>query len=129
MNYEAGDKPPWVESRLQDFFGAVRGPAVGAGRVPLVLHLLAPNHARGAGDDRPGRLLGATLPGAAARADAALPAPRLAGGSRDGAPAGAARAAVRRRRPAYPASARTAPAATAKWRPAAATTSAWKISW
>ncbi len=43
VNYESGDKPPWVESRLQDFFGSVRGPAVGAGRVPLVLHLLAPN--------------------------------------------------------------------------------------
>jgi ATP-dependent helicase HrpB len=43
VNYEAGDKPPWAESRLQDFFGALRGPAVGAGRVPLVLHLLAPN--------------------------------------------------------------------------------------
>jgi ATP-dependent helicase HrpB len=43
VNYEAGDKPPWVESRLQDFFGAVRGPTLGAGRVPLVLHLLAPN--------------------------------------------------------------------------------------
>lgn len=43
VNYEAGEKPPWVESRLQDFFGAVRGPALAAGRVPLVLHLLAPN--------------------------------------------------------------------------------------
>ncbi len=43
VNYEAGDKPPWVESRLQDFFGAVQGPTLGAGRVPLVLHLLAPN--------------------------------------------------------------------------------------
>ena len=43
VNYEAGEKPPWVESRLQDFFGSVRGPAVAAGRVPLVLHLLAPN--------------------------------------------------------------------------------------
>jgi ATP-dependent helicase HrpB len=43
VNYDAGDKPPWVESRLQDFFGASRGPAVGGGRVPLVLHLLAPN--------------------------------------------------------------------------------------
>ena len=43
VNYEAGDKPPWVESRLQDFFGAVRGPALGAGRIPLVMHLLAPN--------------------------------------------------------------------------------------
>src|SRR6218665_2074596 len=42
VNYEPG-KPPWVESRLQDFFGMVQGPSVCAGRVPLVLHLLAPN--------------------------------------------------------------------------------------
>ena len=42
VHYDAGG-PPWVESRLQDFFGAARGPALG-GRVPLVLHLLAPNH-------------------------------------------------------------------------------------
>jgi ATP-dependent helicase HrpB len=34
---------PWVASRLQDFFGLGRGPAVVRGRVPLVLHLLAPN--------------------------------------------------------------------------------------
>ena len=43
VNYEAGDKPPWVESRLQDFFGSVRGRRWPAARVPLVLHLLAPN--------------------------------------------------------------------------------------
>ncbi|HEX4620655.1 MAG TPA: ATP-dependent helicase C-terminal domain-containing protein, partial [Myxococcaceae bacterium] len=42
VHYESG-KPPWVESRLQDFFGMSQGPSVGAGRVPLVLHLLAPN--------------------------------------------------------------------------------------
>jgi ATP-dependent helicase HrpB len=42
IQYEAG-KPPWVESRLQDFFGMAAGPAVAGGRVPLVLHLLAPN--------------------------------------------------------------------------------------
>src|SRR5215217_2440439 len=42
VNYEPG-KPPWVESRLQDFFGLAQGPSVCAGRVPLVLHLLAPN--------------------------------------------------------------------------------------
>ena len=42
IHYEAG-KPPWVESRLQDFFGMAAGPAVAGGRVPLVLHLLAPN--------------------------------------------------------------------------------------
>jgi ATP-dependent helicase HrpB len=41
VNYEPG-KPPWIESRLQDFFGLTKGPAVG--RTPLVLHLLAPNH-------------------------------------------------------------------------------------
>jgi ATP-dependent helicase HrpB len=42
IQYEAG-KPPWVESRLQDFFGMAQGPSVAGGRVPLVLHLLAPN--------------------------------------------------------------------------------------
>ncbi|HEY6097986.1 MAG TPA: ATP-dependent helicase C-terminal domain-containing protein, partial [Anaeromyxobacter sp.] len=42
IQYEAG-KPPWLESRLQDFFGMAAGPAVAGGRVPLVLHLLAPN--------------------------------------------------------------------------------------
>ncbi len=40
INYEPG-KPPWIESRLQDFFGLLKGPAVG--KTPLVLHLLAPN--------------------------------------------------------------------------------------
>jgi ATP-dependent helicase HrpB len=42
VNYERG-KPPWIESRLQDFFGLAQGPALAGGRVPLVLHLLAPN--------------------------------------------------------------------------------------
>jgi ATP-dependent helicase HrpB len=42
VSYEAG-KPPFVESRLQDFFGLAAGPALAGGRVPLVLHLLAPN--------------------------------------------------------------------------------------
>ncbi|MEZ4405845.1 MAG: ATP-dependent helicase HrpB [Polyangiales bacterium] len=36
-------KAPWIESRLQDFFGMAEGPRVASGRVPLVLHLLAPN--------------------------------------------------------------------------------------
>jgi ATP-dependent helicase HrpB len=36
-------QPPAARSRLQDFFGLARGPAVANGRVPLVLHLLAPN--------------------------------------------------------------------------------------
>ena len=38
--YDEG-KPPWVESYLQDFFGTKTTPH--AGRVPVVLHLLAPN--------------------------------------------------------------------------------------
>jgi ATP-dependent helicase HrpB len=42
VNYVAG-QPPWIESRLQDFFGMRTGPAIGGGRVPLTLHLLAPN--------------------------------------------------------------------------------------
>jgi ATP-dependent helicase HrpB len=40
VHYERG-KPPWIESRLQDFFGMRKGPSVGD--KPLVLHLLAPN--------------------------------------------------------------------------------------
>jgi len=43
VNYENDERPPWIESRLQDFFGLKVGPSVCAGRVPLVLHLLAPN--------------------------------------------------------------------------------------
>ncbi len=42
VHYEAG-KPPWIESRLQDFFGATAGPTICRGRVPLTIHLLAPN--------------------------------------------------------------------------------------
>jgi ATP-dependent helicase HrpB len=42
VNYEAG-KPPWIESRLQDFFGTPAGPSICKGRVRLTLHLLAPN--------------------------------------------------------------------------------------
>jgi ATP-dependent helicase HrpB len=43
VHYESG-RAPFVESRLQDFFGAARGPHILGGRVPLTLHLLAPNH-------------------------------------------------------------------------------------
>ncbi len=42
VNYERG-KPPWVASRLQDFFGMTESPRVAGGKVPLVIHLLAPN--------------------------------------------------------------------------------------
>ena len=43
VNYPLG-QPPWVESRLQDFFGMSKSPTLCAGRVSLVLHLNAPNH-------------------------------------------------------------------------------------
>lgn len=42
VHYEEG-QPPWVESRLQDFFGMEEGPTIAEGRIPLTLHLLAPN--------------------------------------------------------------------------------------
>jgi len=42
IHYQLG-QPPWVESRIQDFFGMKAGPTVLQGRVPLTLHLLAPN--------------------------------------------------------------------------------------
>lgn len=41
VEYEPG-QPPAISSRLQDFFGLAKGPTVRE-RVPLVLHLLAPN--------------------------------------------------------------------------------------
>ena len=42
VHYETG-KPPWIASRLQDFFGMKESPRVARGAVPVVLHLLAPN--------------------------------------------------------------------------------------
>lgn len=42
VKYELS-KSPWVASRLQDFFGMREGPKILKGRVPLTLHLLAPN--------------------------------------------------------------------------------------
>ena len=42
VEYPAG-AAPWIESRLQDFFGMKQGPSVANGRVPVVLHLNAPN--------------------------------------------------------------------------------------
>jgi ATP-dependent helicase HrpB len=41
IHYEEG-KPPWVQSKLQDFFGMRKGPLVGDGQIPVVLHLLSP---------------------------------------------------------------------------------------
>jgi ATP-dependent helicase HrpB len=42
IRYEPG-KPPVVASRLQDFFGMRETPRVAAGRVPLLIELLAPS--------------------------------------------------------------------------------------
>ncbi len=42
VNYDFG-QAPWIASRLQDFFGLSVGPRIADGRIPLVLHLLAPN--------------------------------------------------------------------------------------
>jgi ATP-dependent helicase HrpB len=42
IHYETA-KPPWVASRLQDFFGMRETPRIANGKVPLVIHLLAPN--------------------------------------------------------------------------------------
>jgi ATP-dependent RNA helicase HrpB len=36
-------KPPWIASRLQDFFGMNDTPRIGVERTPVVVHLLAPN--------------------------------------------------------------------------------------
>jgi ATP-dependent helicase HrpB len=42
VHYERG-KPPWIASRLQDFFGMQDTPRIGPERTPVVIHLLAPN--------------------------------------------------------------------------------------
>lgn len=38
------NRNPWIESRMQDFFGMTETPRVLDGEIPLTLHLLAPNH-------------------------------------------------------------------------------------
>jgi len=42
IHYERG-KPPWIASRLQDFFGMRDTPRIGVAQTPVVIHLLAPN--------------------------------------------------------------------------------------
>jgi ATP-dependent helicase HrpB len=42
VHYQPG-KMPWIESLLQDFIGMKSTPSLCAGRVPLTVHLLAPN--------------------------------------------------------------------------------------
>ncbi len=43
VRYPAGGAP-YVASRIQDFFGLRETPRIGGGRLPLVVHLLAPNN-------------------------------------------------------------------------------------
>ena len=43
IHYER-ERPPWIESRLQDFFGMKDTPRIGPDKTPVVVHLLAPNH-------------------------------------------------------------------------------------
>lgn len=42
VNYDA-HQPPWIASRLQDFFGLRETPSVARGSVPVVVRLLAPS--------------------------------------------------------------------------------------
>ena len=42
VHYEA-NQPPWIASRLQDFFGLKQTPTVARGAVPVVVRLLAPS--------------------------------------------------------------------------------------
>jgi ATP-dependent helicase HrpB len=42
VHYDAG-KPPWIASRLQDFFGMRETPRIGPEQTAVVVHLLAPN--------------------------------------------------------------------------------------
>ncbi|HYP14764.1 MAG TPA: ATP-dependent helicase C-terminal domain-containing protein, partial [Bryobacteraceae bacterium] len=42
VHYVSGQQP-WIESRLQDFFGLAETPRIAAGQAPLLVHLLAPN--------------------------------------------------------------------------------------
>jgi ATP-dependent helicase HrpB len=42
VHYEPG-QPPWIASRLQDFFGMRETPRIAGGKIPLVVRLLAPN--------------------------------------------------------------------------------------
>ncbi|MCU1312705.1 MAG: ATP-dependent helicase HrpB [Acidobacteriaceae bacterium] len=43
VHYKHG-APPWIASRLQDFFGMHDTPRIGPDKTRLVVHLLAPNH-------------------------------------------------------------------------------------
>lgn len=43
VNYARG-QAPWVTAKLQEFFGMTESPRAAGGKIPIVLHLLAPNN-------------------------------------------------------------------------------------
>src|SRR5205807_7670013 len=43
LRYEEG-RPPVLAARIQELFGLRETPRLAAGRAPVLLHLLAPNH-------------------------------------------------------------------------------------
>jgi len=43
VHYEEG-RPPWISSRLQDFFGMQDTPQIGSNKTALLIHLLAPRY-------------------------------------------------------------------------------------
>jgi ATP-dependent helicase HrpB len=43
VRYARG-REPWIAARLQDFFGMTETPRIAGGKVPLIVHLLAPNN-------------------------------------------------------------------------------------
>jgi ATP-dependent helicase HrpB len=43
VHYARG-KPPWIAAKIQEFFGQKETPRLAAGKVPVTLHLLAPNN-------------------------------------------------------------------------------------
>ncbi len=77
IHYEAG-KPPWVASRLQDFFGLRETPRIANGKVPLVVHLLAPNQRPVQTTTDLAGFWQRLYPAGAARAEPPLPEARLA---------------------------------------------------
>ncbi len=77
VNYEPG-KPPWIASRLQDFFGMRETPRIANGKVSLVVHLAGAKQAPRTDHDGPGRLLAASLSAAAAGAGPPLSKARVA---------------------------------------------------
>ena len=79
VHYEA-DRPPWIESRLQDFFGMPEGPKLCRGRVPLDRAPVCSQSSCRTGHDRSERILAEALPSRSPRADAQIPEAPMARG-------------------------------------------------